>query len=213
MITSHVLLSAPAVRERMLARLGRVWFYAVYSVLSTAAFALLAWAYWRAPAGASFYEPLPGAGPAAVLLMPLAVFLVLCRLSTPYGQPSAPLPPTGIYRVCRYPGSLGLLLWVFLHLANRGQDRTVILFAAMAVMIILAVLKNEALRRHLARAGVGAHMDTTSLMPFAAILAGRQTLVPSEIGWGRLALSLALYAAVLLGHISVIGADPLAAFR
>jgi uncharacterized membrane protein len=121
MIISHALLSAPALRERMMTALGRTWFYAVYSTISTAALALLVWAYWHAPSEFSLYEPLPGAGQTAVLLMPLAFFLMVCRVSTPYGQPSAPLAPVGIYRVCRYPGSLGLLLWTVLHLANRAR--------------------------------------------------------------------------------------------
>jgi uncharacterized membrane protein len=48
------------------------------------------------------------------------------------------------------------------------------------------------------------------ILPFAGILRGHQRLKWGEIGWGRLLLTIALWAALLLFHPVVIGPDPLA---
>ncbi len=55
-----------------------------------------------------------------------------------------------------------------------------------------------------------AHLAETGLVPFAAVAARRQRLAWAEIGWWRLALTLAVYLALLFGHARVIGVDPLA---
>jgi len=49
----------------------------------------------------------------------------------------------------------------------------------------------------------------TSNIPFAAIVSGRNRLVWSEIGWGRVVAAVALYVALILAHPYVIGVSPL----
>ena len=134
---------------------------------------------------------------------------MVARVTTPCGQPAAPNPPLGIYRVCRFPGSAGLLLWSLLHLGNVGEDRTVLAFLTMALISLCAMVKNGRRRRGLGET----HLAATSLVPFRAILQKRQKLAAAEIGWGRLGLTLAAYVLILLFHAPLFGADPLSAFR
>ena len=52
---------------------------------------------------------------------------------------------------------------------------------------------------------------TTSVMPFAAILAGRTKFDWAGIGWQRLLGGLALYLALLFAHEWLIGVSPVPA--
>lgn len=198
LVASHVVPSAPGIRARLMASAGRRGFYAGYSLLSVLALILVIWA-WRAAAGGPWlYVPAHEARLLAVALMPLALFLLVGRLTTRPGGDT----PHGIYRITAVPGSTALLLWALLHLPNLGEARTVVLFLGMAAIALFALIKNYRCsppgRR---RAGI---------LPFAAILSGRERLVWSEIGWWRLGAALALYLLLILGHPHVIGVDPLA---
>jgi len=50
---------------------------------------------------------------------------------------------------------------------------------------------------------------TTSLLPFAAIASGRNSMDWKGIGWWRPALTLALYLGLLYGHPWLFGANAL----
>ena len=103
------------------------------------------------------------------------------------------------------PGSLGVLLWALLHLLNLGEARAVVVFAGLAVMTLIALLKNLAV--------AGPAYRAVGWLPFAAIVRGQETLRWAEIGWWRLGLALLVYASLLYLHPIVIGRDPLASIR
>ena len=109
--------------------------------------------------------------------------------------------PAGIYRITAVPGSLSVLLWTLLHLASLGGARQVIVFAGMAAIALFALVKNW-------RTATPAQRQA-GILPFSGIIRGHQRFVWGEIGWGRLLLTLALWAALLLLHPVVIGPDPL----
>src|SRR5919108_1883911 len=82
LVASHLLPSAPGVRERLIARLGRSGFYAWYSLLSLFALGFVMWAYRASDPGPFLYAPAAAARPIALVGMLLAVFLLVGRLTT-----------------------------------------------------------------------------------------------------------------------------------
>jgi uncharacterized membrane protein len=192
-IASHVVPSAPGLRERLIRSLGRPGFYAGHSLISLLALGLLVWAYWSAGPQDWLYEPIGAARIIGLAAMAVATLLVTARLTT---RP-APDRPRGIYRATGVPGSLGVLLWALVHLLNLGEARAVVVFGGLAIMTLIALVKNLAV--------AGAADRNVGWPPFAAILGGREILVWREIGWWRLALGLLAYAGPV-----VIGRDPLA---
>lgn len=198
LIGSHIVPSAPGVREHLLAVLGRRWFYALYSLVSVAALAAVVLSYRAADPDIWLWTPGVGARHAAILLMPLALILLVGRLTT---RPD-PAGPRGIYRVSCVPGSLAVLIWALLHLANVGAARTVLLFAAMAGIALFALVKNVARAGPLHR--------RAGILPFGGALRGRMTIAWGEIGWWRPGLAVLLYAVLVTLHPLVIGVDPLA---
>lgn len=198
LVLGHAVTSAPAVRRTLLARLGRAGFYALYSFVSIALLILVVASYRAADPGVWLYTRPSFAPLLAVVLMPVALFLIVGRLTTP-----ASTPPTGIDRLTSVPGSTGALLWALLHLLNLGSARQVILFTGMAAIALIALIKNHRIAPP-ARKRAG-------WIPALAILAGHERLVGAEIGWWRLALTLVLYAVLLWLHPLVFGRDPLLA--
>jgi uncharacterized membrane protein len=200
-IASHVVPSAPGPRERLIGTFGRSGFYAGYSLASILTLGLLIWAYRAAGPQDWLYTPAPAARIVAIAAMLLATFLVTARLTTR----APPDRPIGIYRVTAVPGSLGVLLWALVHLLNLGEARAVVVFAGLAVMTLIALVKHLRLAEPAYRA--------VGWVPFAAIVGGREIFVGREIGWWRLGLALLVYASILYLHPIVIGRDPLAGVR
>lgn len=207
LFVSHAVPSWPGVRPALIARLGRGGFVALHSLGSTLALVLFVWAYREAAGSVPLFTPTAWAAPLVVALMPVAFLLVVARVTTKVGNPEAPNPPRGIYRITRFPGSMGLLLWALLHFQATGDGRRVVLFGTMAAIALFAMVKNDWVLR---RSEAGrAYRAETSALPFAAILQGRQRLALGEIGWERLLGGLAAYAAMIAIHPWLFGIDPL----
>jgi uncharacterized membrane protein len=200
-IASHVVPSAPGVRTRLIQALGRWGFHLGYSLLSLLTLGMLIGAYRAAGPQPWLYPSFPVARIIALPALLIATFLVTARLTTR----AEPDRPNGIYRVTPVPGSLGVLLWGLVHLLNLGEARAVVVFSGLALMTLIALVKNLLL------ASPG--YRNVGWLPFGAIAAGEQTFVWREIGWWRLGLALLVYASLLQLHPIVIGRDPLASIR
>lgn len=210
---SHAVPSWPGVRPALVGRLGRPGFLTLHSLLSLATLTLFVLAYREADTAGRLFVPAAGAAGLAAALMPVAFVLMVARVTSKFGEPAAPRPAAGIYRITRFPGSVGLLLWALLHLQATGDARRVILFATMAAIALFAMAKNDWVLRRSAAPGAAAFRAATGVLPFAAILSGRSPPVwgaaAREIGLGRVAGGLLLYAAILHAHPLLFGVDPL----
>ncbi|MGQ9364713.1 NnrU family protein [Azospirillum sp. ST 5-10] len=209
LFASHAVPSWPGVRPALIARIGRTGFVTLHSLLSVATLALFVHAYATVEVSGWVFVPAAWAPMLVVALMPVAVFLVVARLMRRAGAPQAPLPPAGVYRITGHPGSVGILLWALLHLQATGDLRRVILFATMAAIALFAIVKNDWVLRRAGTPQADAFRARTSVIPFAAILAGRQRLAPAEIGALPVLAALATYAAILFVHPWLFGVDPL----
>lgn len=195
LVASHVVPSAPGLRQRLIDLFGRRGFLVAYSVVALLALALAVLAYRAAEPGPWLYPSPPGSRLLAVGGMVVAVFLVTCRLTTR----DDPKEPSGIYRLSAVPGSLGVLLWALLHLLNRGETRLVVIFAGLALIAAWSMVKNLLV-------AAPAYRRVGVLDPGAL---GRIE-VWRAIGWRRIVLAAAGYLALLYLHPVAIGPDPLA---
>ncbi|HSK39357.1 MAG TPA: NnrU family protein [Arenibaculum sp.] len=195
LIASHVVPSQTAIRRGLMESVGRRVFYAGYSLVSLAALAMVIAAYRTAEPGIRLWYPAFEGRYVALMVMPVAVLLLTCRLTR------SPSRMTGIYRITTVPGSLGVLLWSVVHLLNVGEARTILVFLGMAAIAVASLLRNAAQARPPGVVGA---------VPFARILAGNERLSLAEIGLWRLLLALGITTLLLVLHPIVIGADPLA---
>ncbi len=213
-VASHLVLSSPALRAPLVARLGERAFLGLYSVVALAALAWLVLAYNAAP----YVElwPLSAWAPYVPLaVMPFAAILLVCGLTTKSptaiggGAPPADDPAPGILKVTRHPVLWAIVLWALAHVPPNGDAASLILFGALAGLSAAGMPSIDRRRRATLGDAWKRLAETTSVWPFAALVSGRARLGFGEIGVWRILGVVALYLALLLLHAPVIGPSAL----
>lgn len=208
----HVCISGTRLRDRLVAAIGESPYLGLFSLASAASLTGLILAYRAAPRAALWDAPAWLRGP-VVLVMLLAVALVVIGLTTPSptaaggaGALERDDAARGILRVTRHPFLCGVALWAALHLVVNGDSASLVLFGTLLVLAVVGPSSIDAKRERAFGDRFRRFAAATSVLPFAAIAAGRNQLRPGEIGVWRLGLALAVYAALLLGHGRLFGA-------
>lgn len=202
------------VKEQLTQSLGARGYTLVFSVFSVLLLLWVIWAAGRAPVITLWYQT-EAARWAVNLALPLAVLLGSFGVAAPNpfafeGRQSGFDPDQpGVAGVTRQPLLWALLLWSSAHLWANGDLAHVILFGSFAGFSAIGMLIVE--RRRLRATGAATWRDLTrktSLIPFSALLTGawRPRSLPSPF---RLGIALAVWAALIVLHPSVIGVSPL----
>lgn len=211
----HFVLSSIPVRTQVIAALKAKGFGVVYSILVLGAFAGMVMFFRTAPI-ALLWSPPRWTRWVPVLVMPLAYLFLVAGFSTPSptgaGQENVAKQegagPKGIQAVTRHPALWGFAVWALSHLATNGELHVVIVAVAILVLALGGMLHIDARRRVSLGAAWDAYAAKTSILPFAAIAAGRARLVPAEIGVWRVLIAAAFYVAMFFAHPYLIGASP-----
>lgn len=200
-VLTHLLLTARPVRTALEDRLGSVRVATLVSVLAWGTLVPLLWYY-----AAHRHEGPPGLGLAqlpwvwwpAVIAMGLGMVLMIAIVA-PSAYPASAAAvfarhsrePRGLERISRHPFFFGLALFGVAHALVASRLVGVIVFGSLAAMAMAGALLQD--RRLLAERGEEhrRYLDATSIVPFGAVLRGRQHLVPRELPWGSLVLGIA----------------------
>jgi uncharacterized membrane protein len=112
--------------------------------------------------------------------------------------------PRGVERITRHPFFVGVAMIAVAHalLATRLVGTTF----ATGLLLFATIGSRHQDRKLLARRGepYAAYLAATSMLPFAAILAGRQRLVASELPLGGLIVSLGVVLALCAVHDDIL---------
>ena len=209
----HLGVSGSRLRDGAVARIGLRGYMAAFSAASVLSIIWLVSAY-NAAGYVPTWGPVEGWKYVSIPLMLPAFLLVVIGLATPNPtsvaqEGLASQPPRGIVRVTRHPFLVGVALWAGLHVISNGDLASLLFFGALGVIAGAGTVSIDAKRRRaLGAAGWDAFASRTSIVPFAAILGGRNSFVAREIGWWRPAAGVAAYALMLGGHAHVIGVSP-----
>ncbi len=197
---AHIGLAWPAVRQPLVTRLGRWGFTVCFSLVAWLTFGLTVSAYaahaHEGPAGLGL-----GAHAAArfVLVAAIAAGSMLMAgtfagyIGSPYSFSGEQRhEPRGLERVTRHPFFVGTALLGGAHALLATHLVGTVLMGSLALFALLGAWFQD--RKLLALRGepYAAYLAATSTVPFAAIAAGRQRLVSSELPYGTLLLGLAL---------------------
>lgn len=208
----HLGIAGTKLRDRAVTALGEGGYRAVFSIASLAGIVWLVMAYKHAPFVATWGTP-EWWKPIAVLLMLPAFLLAVIGLTTPnptsVGQEGrAARPPEGIVRVTRHPFLTGVGLWAMVHLIANGDVASFIFFGAFAVTALAGTVSIDAKRRRTLGPGWQSFAAQTSILPFAAIVAGRTRFNTGEIAVWRWVAAIMAYALILGGHSHIFGVSP-----
>ncbi len=212
-IAIHLGVSGTRLRDGLVHRLGLRTYMVVFSLASVAGMVGLVAAYKAAD-----YVPTWGMlewwKPFAIALMLPAFLLVLIGLTTPNPTSVAQeklvgQAPSGIVRVTRHPFLVGVGIWAFVHVVGNGDWASFLLFGALLIVAFAGTASIDAKRRRaLGDTAWDAFARRTSIVPFAAIAAGRNTMAWNELGWWRILAGVVAYALMLGGHAHIVGVSP-----
>ena len=214
-IATHNGFAGTDIRTRLVGKIGEVGFRIAYAVTSIIAIMMLVQAWegavamplWSAPAWA---RPI-----LAAAMLPAFLFFAAGLLRNPTavgGEALAGQQLRGIQRITRHPMLWSFALWALVHVIGNGDLASLIFFGTFAISAFLgmpSIDRKLAARNPEAAARLQAE---TSIIPFGAILAGRNRLVPGEIGWLAPVLALLGWAAMLHFHARFFGVPALLPF-
>jgi uncharacterized membrane protein len=208
----HLGVAGTTIRDRAIAALGQSGYRVAFSIATVVGLAWLVTAYNCAPYVVT-WGMLEWWKPFAIILMLPASLLVVIGLTTP--NPTAVAqenrlaqPPQGIVRVTRHPFLTGVGLWALVHLIGNGDVASLVFFAVWAVVALAGTVSIDRKRRRLLGEAWEPFAAQTSIVPFAAIVAGRNRFSPGEIGVWRWGAAVIVYVLMLVGHADVLGVSP-----
>jgi uncharacterized membrane protein len=218
-LLAHVVPPMPPVRRFLIGLAGRRAYLFCYSLTSLVLIGWVIFAARRAP-HVELWPPEPWQALVPLAVMPFAAWLFVAGFAEPnplsISVRSNAEPALGpVAAITRHPVLWGFLLWGASHIPPNGDVVSVILFAFVSSLAIAGFFILDLRARH--RLGPDQWRllsRATSIMPFAALMAGRARIR----SWRPLILAaaaaIALYAwFILQGHQLLIGIDPLASLR
>lgn len=209
----HLLVSGTKLRDAITARIGENPYIACFALTSLGAVVGMCVAYNRVfstPQNIVLFDAGQGFRNFAILIVAPALLLALPGIMmmnpTSTGQGSAKI--RGVLRITRHPFLVGAVLWSANHLIGSGTLASTILFGTFLTVAGLGTL---AIDRKVRRKRPGDWKTVsaqTSIVPFAAIIAGRNTFVASEYFDWRFSIAFVYVAVILYFHSWLFSMTP-----
>ena len=207
----HVGISGTRLRDAAVAQLGEGRFMLAFSIGSVVSIVLLVLAWQNAETSFLWSAPAWLRWVLAILMLPAFVLFMAShkRNPTAVGNKGLGEEPRGIQRVTRHPMLMSFAIWAAVHVIGNGDTASLVFFGAFLVTAVAGMPSIDAklARRHgEAWRGFAAK---TSIVPFGAILAGRNRLALAEIGWMPPVIGFVIWAALLHFHRGIFGVPAL----
>ncbi|MGI9330767.1 MAG: NnrU family protein [Gammaproteobacteria bacterium] len=216
-IGTHLGISGTPLRGILVAKVGEGPYLIGYAVISLVTISWLSDAYKAAPYVETWGQ-LYALQSVALVLMFVAFFLVVVGLTTPSPTlvgAEALLDKeksvTGILRITRHPFLSGVALWGLTHLVVNGDLAGLILFGSLVLLCVIGAYSIDAKRREKLGDKWSDFAARTSVLPFGAIIQGRNWLSVAELGWWRILLAVVGFSAMLHFHGQLFGVSPIGA--
>jgi len=203
----HIGISGTRLRGVVVGMLGERRFMLAYSVFSFVSIFLLIMA-WRRTDTTVLWT----AGPElrwllAALMLPAFILFMAShkRNPTAVGNKGLGEEPRGIQRVTRHPMLWSFGLWAVIHIIGNGDTASLVFFGAFALTAFAGMPSIDAKLAERHPEAWPGFAAKTSILPFAAIAAGRNQLAMKEIGLMPPLVGLLLWAALLHFHRTFFG--------
>jgi len=205
----HVGIAGTAMRARLVARMGSEGrFTLAYSIVSVVSITLLVMAWQSAP-----YVPLWSLGGwyrwfAALLMLPaflLFVASVATANPTAVGGKLDEAGPRGVQRITRHPMLWSFSIWAGLHLLAKGDLAGLLFFGAFLVTSLVGMPSIDSKLAARDPAMWARLAPATSILPFGAVLAGRNRVVWEEIPRLVWIIGGVAWLALLIAHPWIFG--------
>lgn len=210
----HIVPSS-ALRGRITGAIGEGAYMGAYSVLSLAALVWMVLAFNASgPGPVLWYNP----GPIQYLSVALMFVALVLGVGGLIGNNPTSVggkvagggdPATGFLRITRHPFLTSVVIWTIAHLLVRGDMRSIVFFGGFGLLAAVGTLLIDAKTSRRLGQDWQRFAGVTSIVPFLAILQGRNRLSLRELKLWRLAIGIAVFLLVLCFHADIMGVLPL----
>lgn len=205
---THLALGNPPLRDALVRRMGEKSFLFLFTAVAAVTFGtlavVLATVGGEGPAG-----PALGRDPTARVVLATLSFVAFALSMAGivnYARSAMRIlttrihPPSGIERVTRHPFFVGFGLFAAMHAMLAPTLAVSVFFAGLALLTLVGILAQD--RKLAARHGVpyAEYMAATSVVPFAALLRGRQAFTREDGVVKMVVLPVAITAVFFLSH-------------
>ena len=203
---SHMVLSSIGVRRPLIARLGERGFQGLYSLVAFATLIPLVMTWWGDRHGGPLLwnlREVPGLREVMIVLGVLAFALVFAGAMQQ--SPASLLAGShrrayGATRISRHAAFMGAALVALTHVVMNGWASDVVFFGGLVAFAWVGSVHQDTRKLALDDGTLAPFYEETSVLPFAAILSGRQKLVLGELPWLGIALGVAAGIALFWFH-------------
>jgi uncharacterized membrane protein len=114
-------------------------------------------------------------------------------------------PAKGIVRITRHPSLWGFALWGLAHIIVNGDLGAFIFFSGFFILSFFGMFHIDYRRKSLKKDEWAKFEEKTSLIPFYAILKGKNTFNFKEIGLPKVLSGIILFIILIMSHKYLIG--------
>lgn len=215
-VLSHLVISAAAVRPRLMAALGENAYRGIYSLVAFATLGPLIYEFASNKHAGPMLWFIRQDDPVrwlVWLLMLLAFVFFVASLIDPnpasLGAPRGSGHAHGILKITRHPGFVAFSLFGLAHILMNGWLGDIIFFGMFPVLGVLGGVHQD--QRKLGELGETYRqlMAETSFIPFGAILSRRQRFTFGDVPWIGIAGGAAVTITIVALHPIIFGGHPL----
>ena len=210
----HLGVAGTDLRYRFTRRLGVNGFRGLFSLSSLAVMVMLCTSYARAGTVPLWNAPEWLRWLLVLAMLPACVLLAGSFRANPTAAGSEKVLKalkdeiTGIQRITRHPMMVAYTIWAAVHIIGTGELASLIFFGTFLLTCVFGMPSIDRKTSERDDYAWSKLERGTSIVPFAAILAGRNRFVPGEIGWVVPAVGVVLWLGLLVFHRSIFGVAP-----
>ena len=208
---THLALSHDPIREGFVKTIGQWPFRGLYSLISFLTLGPAAVLWWQnRHLGAVLWElPFWPERIIAGLLVLFGFFLFFQLLATP--SPASMMPAKtqarGVLRITRHPMNMGVSMWALAHLLANGTVGDVAFFGSFLVIGVLGPYHQDARLKRVKGEEFTEFCRQTSVLPFVAILRGRNRLALDELSFPLVLIAVVLFVVLTVLHSRLFGGE------
>ena len=209
-IVLHIGVSGTPLREVLRNLLGSNGFLGLYSLAALASLGAMIYGYATIEHSDFVWMPSVVAYKLTKVILFAAIVLIvlgnMTRNPTAVNMEKAVNEELkGAVKITRHPLQWGILLFATGHLIANGDVASIIFFGTLVIVSGLGMISMDARKRKIGGEEWEEFFKTTSTIPFAATLAGRNRIAAADINWLAIGIGIALYVSIYWLHDMVSG--------